>query len=152
MTLSREAKLVSGVVLLVVPTILYGGVTLLGVVTQGAAGLPPGELSLDHSQRALWRAGHGHAGVWVLLSLVMQVLIDSTRMSSRSRWLARMSAPVAAVAVSAGFFGLAFLPGFRWLLYLGGLSLLVSVVLTGVGLLNNLSTHESGATKPRSTQ
>lgn len=139
MNLSRQAKIVSGLLLLVVPTIMYGGVTLLGLVTQGTAGLPPGGVELNETQSALWRAGHAHAGVWVLFSLVIQVLVDGTQLSSGLAWTARISAPVAAVAVSGGFFGLAFFPAFRWLLYLGGLCLVVSVVLTGVGLLRNLS-------------
>jgi hypothetical protein len=138
MRLSREAKLVSGVILLSVPTIMYGGITLLGILTQRAAGLAPGQLTLDETQWALWRAGHAHAGVWVLLSLVMQVLIDSMRLSTLMMWLARLSAPVATVTVSGGFFGVAFFPQFRWLLYFGGLSLFVAVLLTGVGLLRNL--------------
>jgi hypothetical protein len=88
MMLSREAKLVSGITLLVVPSIMYGGITLLGILTGGAAGAAPGKLALDGTQWALWRAGHAHAGVWVLLSLVMQVLIDSARLSAPMRWLA----------------------------------------------------------------
>jgi hypothetical protein len=56
MKLSREAKLVSGVTLLAVPTIMYGGITLLGILTRGIAGLAPGELVLDETQWALWRA------------------------------------------------------------------------------------------------
>ena len=40
-------------------------------------------------------------------------------------WLARISAPAAAVAVSGGFFGVAFFPGLRWLLYFGILFILV---------------------------
>lgn len=144
MKLSREAKLVSGIILLVVPTIMYGGITLLGLLTQGTAGLAPGGLTLDETQWALWRAGHAHAGVWVLLALVMQVLIDSARLSTSMMWLARISAPVAAVAVSGGFFGIAFFPAFRWLLYFGGLSLFVALVLTGVGLLRNLRAPEAG--------
>ena len=138
MRLSRQTKLVSGVLLLVVPTIMYGGITLLGLVTQGTAGLPPGGVELNDTQSALWRAGHAHAGVWLLLSLIIQVLVDGARLSPAMAWIARISAPVAAVAVSGGFFGLAFFPAFRWLLYLGGLCLIVSVVLTGVGLLRNL--------------
>lgn len=137
MSLSRNAKLVSGLILLAVPTIMYGGVTLLGLLTQGTAGLAPGGLTLNETQSALWRAGHAHAGVWVILSLIIQVLVDGARLPSSLEWTARISAPVAAIAVSGGFFGLAFLPGFRWLLYLGGLSLVVSVVLTGVGLLRH---------------
>lgn len=139
MNLSRETKLVSGITLLVVPTILYGGVTLLGILTAGSAGLRPGGITLDDTQWALWRAGHAHAGVWVILSLVIQVLLDSARLSRTLTWVARISAPVAAVLVSGGFFGLAFFPGFRWLLYAGAVSLVIAVVLTGVGLLRNLS-------------
>jgi hypothetical protein len=138
MRLSREAKLVSGIILLAVPTIMYGGITLLGILTHGIAGLAPGHLTLDETQWSLWRAGHAHAGVWTLLSLVMQVLIDSTRLSPPMMWLARISAPVAGVTVSGGFFGLAFFPQFRWLLYFGGFSLFVALLLTGVGLLRNL--------------
>jgi len=89
---------------------MYGGITLLGLLTKGMAGVAPGQLALDETQGALWRAGHAHAGVWVLLSLVMQVLIDSTRLSTPLMWLVRLSAPVAAVTVSGGFFGVAFFP------------------------------------------
>jgi hypothetical protein len=58
------------------------------------------------------------------------------------KWLARISAPLAAVTVSGGFFGLAFFPEFRWLLYFGGLSLLVALITTAVGLLRNLNVRE----------
>ena len=137
MTLSRRAKLVSGIILITVPTIMYGGVTLLGLITEGTAGMPPGEVTLTETQSALWRAGHAHAGVWVILSLVIQVMVDGARLPDALDWTARLGAPVAAVATSGGFFGLAFAPAFRWVLYLGGVSLAVSVVLTGVGLLRN---------------
>jgi hypothetical protein len=139
MMLSREARLVAGLILLTVPTIMYGGVTLLGILTQGSAGLSPGGLALNETQWALFRAGHAHAGVWVVLSLVLQVLLDSAALSLRLKWLARLSAPVAAVAMAGGFFGLAFLPAFRWLLYFGAASLLVAVLLTGVGLVQRSS-------------
>lgn len=78
MELSQEAKIVSGVTLLSIPSIMYGGLTLLGMLTQGGAGSTAGGIVLDETQWALWRAGHAHAGVWVILSLVIQVLIDST--------------------------------------------------------------------------
>lgn len=135
MELSRETRIVAGLTLLTVPTIMYGGVTLLGILTRGAAGLAPGGLELNETQWALFRAGHAHAGVWVVLSLVLQVLLDSANLGRGLKWLARISAPVAAIAISGGFFGIAFLPAFRSLLYLGALSLAIAVVLTGVGLL-----------------
>lgn len=139
MELSREAKLVCGITVLAIPTIMYGGITLLGIVTGGIAGSAPSGLALDETQRALWRAGHAHAGVWVILALVLQILIDATKLSKPVMWLARVSAPVAAVVVSAGFFGLAFIPEFRWLLYIGALLLLVALITTGIGLLRNLN-------------
>jgi hypothetical protein len=139
MQLSREARLVAGITLLAVPTIVYGGITLLGMLTKGTAGLAPRGLALDDTQWALFRGGHAHAGVWVIFSLVLQVLLDSATLPTKLTWLARISAPVAAVAVSGGFFGLAFLPAFRWLLYFGAASLIVAVVLAGIGLVRRPS-------------
>ena len=149
MNLSREARLVAGLIILTVPTIMYGGVTLLGILTRGAAGVPPGDQALNETQIALYRAGHAHAGVWVILSLVIQMLLDSARLPSTLTWLARIAAPVAAVSVAGGFFGLAYIPGFRWLLYFGGACLFVVVLLTGVGLLRRANPPAPGDASPR---
>jgi hypothetical protein len=135
MVLSGEARLMAGLTLLAVPTIAYGGATLLGILTVGAAGLPSGGLALDQTQWALFRAGHAHAGVWTVLSLVVQVLLDAATLASGLKWTARIAAPLAGIAVSGGFFGLAFAPGFRWLVYLGGAFLVLAVLLTGIGRL-----------------
>jgi len=62
MLLSRDARLVSAVTLLLVPTIMYGGWTLLGILTRGMV-IPSANVHLDETQWALWRAGHAHAGV-----------------------------------------------------------------------------------------
>ena len=133
--MSREARIVCGVILLTVPTIMYGGVTLLGILTRGGAGLAPGGLQLNDTQWALFRAGHAHAGVWVILALVLQVLLDHAVLGAGPKWVARLSAPAAAVVMSGGFFGVAFDPAFRWLIYAGAALLAVSVLLTGAGLL-----------------
>ena len=135
MSLSREARLVAGITLLTVPTIMYGGVTLLGILTKGVAGISPGNLALDQTQWALFRAGHAHAGVWVVLSLVIQVLLDSAALSSTLKWVARIAAPLAAVAISGAFFGLAYTSSFAVLLYFGAACLVLVVLLTGIGLL-----------------
>ena len=71
MQLSREARLVAGLTLLTVPTIMYGGLTLHGIITKATAGIAPGGLVLDDAQWALFRAGHAPAGVWVVCSLVL---------------------------------------------------------------------------------
>jgi hypothetical protein len=135
--LSRNAKLMSGITILLVPTIMYGGLTLLGILTGGSVGLPSGGMKLSETQWALWRAGHAHAGVWTIFSVILQVLLDSTRLPAALTWAARICAPLSAVALSAGFFGLAFSSSFRWLLYFGICMLVVALLTTGVGLLRS---------------
>ena len=135
MQLSREARVVAGVTLLTVPTIMYGGLTLLGILTKGTAGLAPGRVELDDTQWVLFRVGHAHAGLWVVLSLVIQVVLDAAALPTRLKWLAQISAPMAAIGISGGFFGIALLPALRWLPYFGAASLAVAVILTGIGLV-----------------
>jgi hypothetical protein len=145
MTVSRPARLVAGVTLLTVPTIVYGGLTVLAVVTRNAHGLAPGGgLELSELQRALFRAGHAHAGVLVILSLLIQLLLDATRLNEATRWVARVTAPLAALLVSGGFFGVAFHPAFGALLWLGAACLLVTVVITGLGLVRTPVRIETG--------
>ena len=135
MTLTKSAKLMSGITLLVVPTIMYGGWTLLGILMHGRVGGNVNSLYLDETQWALWRAGHAHAGVWTLLSLVLQILLDSAQIPVALMWVARISAPAAAVALSAALFGLAFSVAFSALLYVGICLMLVALLTTGIGLL-----------------
>jgi len=104
MNLSRESKMVSGILLITIPTIMYGGLTLLGILTEGQAGLRPGSLTLNETQWSLWRAGHAHAGVFVLFSLIIQPLVDQIDGAKAVQWVARLGAPVAAIMIPAGFF------------------------------------------------
>jgi uncharacterized protein (DUF2141 family) len=136
MTLSHPARLVAGVTLLTIPTIVYGGLTVLAVLTNNHHGISPAAgLELTPLQQSLFRAGHAHAGALVLLSLILQPLLDATVLKETTRWVARIAAPVSAVLVSGGFFGVAFQPAFGALLWLGAVALVVAVVVTGVGLV-----------------
>lgn len=137
MPLSRAARTMTGLTVLLVPTIMYGGIFLLGVLTHGAAGLHTSATPND-TQWALMRAGHAHAGILIVLSLVIQILLDSAVLADALKWLARLAAPLAAICVSGGFFGLANSSDFRWLLYTGGGLLILTLLLTGIGLLRRL--------------
>jgi hypothetical protein len=137
MLLSREARLVSAITLLVVPTIMYGGWTLLGILTRGVVSTSP-NVHLNDMQWALWRAGHAHAGVWTMLSLLLQIFLDAARLSVSAKWIARICAPLAAVFLSAGFFGVSVSASFRWLIYFGVLSMLTALLLTAFGLIHDL--------------
>jgi hypothetical protein len=135
--MSFAARLMAGATLVTVPTIVYGGLVVLGVVTGGAAGLHPG-VALTPVQVSLYRAGHAHAGVLVILSLVVQVLLDHARVGSGARWTLRIAAPLAAIVVSGGFFALAHVPQLRGVLYAGAALVALTTLATGVGLLRSL--------------
>lgn len=133
--MSSVSKLLCGLILLTVPSIQYGGYYLLTLL----AGQTGQELT-DY-QRSMFRAGHAHAGVLVILALVAQLLLDAARLPLWLDWGARLGFPLAAILVSGGFFAAAIGRGVTqptpWIavLYAGAALLAVAVVVTGIGLL-----------------
>ncbi len=134
--MSTATRLMLGIVALTVPTVVYGGLTVLGIVTSGAAGLRP-RLALTPLQQSLFRAMHAHAGVLVILSLVLQLLADGAALPPPLLWSARIAAPLAAIAVPGGFAGVAFSPRLRGILYAGAALLAFATVTIGIGLLRS---------------
>lgn len=152
--MSHATRLMIGATIVTVPTIVFGGLAVLGIVTAGGAGVPGPELT--PLQLTLYRAGHAHAGVLVLLSLVLQHLLDAVRLSPGVAWSARVAAPLAAILVSAGFFGLAHAPPLRALLYAGAALVVYATLTVGIGLLRSLrpppvtaASRSSSAGRPR---
>jgi hypothetical protein len=133
--MTPAARLVAGITLLTVPTIVYGGLTVLSLVSGGRYGLRAAGMTLSAEQTTYFRAGHAHAGVLVILSLVVQLLLDHAHLPPDWLWATRLAAPTAAILVSGGFFGIAFSARLRVLLYGGALLLVFVTVATGVGLL-----------------
>ncbi len=129
--LSRETKLICGITLLTVPTVFYGGLALLGLLTMGEAGIDTKGLVLNETQHALFRAGHAHAGVLITLALLLQVLLDSATLTNTTKWISRVCTVIGATCIPGAFFGLAFFPMFRYLLYLGIVAMSIAVVIAG---------------------
>lgn len=129
---SSATATTGGIVLLTVAAIAYGGTFLLKVVTRKA---PANEL-----QTSFFRAGHAHAGVLVILGLVVALYVDLAGV--RGIW-STLSAGVllAAILMPAGFF--LSVTGrdpqrpnrLVVLLWLGAACLVVGVVSAGIGLL-----------------
>ena len=69
--MSRESRMLGGILLVLLPTVMYGGLSLLGFLTSNSPGYADNPLRHD-----LWRAGHAHAGVYLVLSLVMLRYVD----------------------------------------------------------------------------
>ena len=122
----------AGIVVLAFVAVAYGGTFLLRVAR---GGVPTNEL-----QRSYFRAGHGHAAVFLILGLLLQVLLDRAGVPGWSRSLAS-GVLFAAILMPAGFF-LSVVGrdpprpnALRILIWLGALSLLVGLVAAGVGLI-----------------
>jgi hypothetical protein len=64
--MSRESRMPAGILLIVLPSVMYGGLTLPVLLIGNAPGYSDNPL-----RQNLWRAGHAHAGVYLVLSLVM---------------------------------------------------------------------------------
>lgn len=134
--MSNESRQIAGILLIVVPTIEYGGYTLLRFLTKRAPGY------LDNPvRRALFTAGHAHAGVLVLLALVGLLYVDGANLSASAKSLVRNSLALAPILVSAGFFLSIASPRATHagrlivLVYLGAVSLAVGTITLGIGLL-----------------
>ena len=88
-----------------------------------------------------FRAGHAHAGVIVILSLICQMLADAAVLPTPLLWFVRIGVPLAAILISAGFFFSVLPPTATQaseavsLIYVGALILAVAVVTLGIGLL-----------------
>jgi len=89
----------------------------------------------------LWRAGHAHAGVWLILALVALRYVDEANLSNAMKWLVRGSIPIAAILVPAAFFLSVLSPdarapnGLIYLAYVGAVVLAVGVFVLGIGLV-----------------
>lgn len=134
--MTREARTMAGVILLTIPTIQYGGYFLLTSLANRESGYMDNPL-----RQNFFRAGHAHAGVFVILSLICQILADSANLPGPWLWLARIGVPVAAILIPAGFFFSMVSPsasqpnGFISLIYLGLPFLAAGVLTLGIGLL-----------------
>lgn len=130
-----ESRRLAGILLLVLPTVVFGGVSLLRLLVDDPA-YRANELRQD-----LWRAGHAHAAVLLVLALVVLRYVDEADLGPRALAVARHAVPLAAILLPVAFF-LAVLDGDATepnalinLAYLGAASLVVGLLTLGVGLV-----------------
>jgi hypothetical protein len=136
--MSTEARMMCGVILITVPSIQYGGYFLLISLMDRSSRYMENPL-----RQNFFRAGHAHAGVFVILALICQVLADSATLPFSLIWLARIGVPAAAIFIPLGFFLSMASPNATQpnrlvtLIYVGALILALSVLTLGVGLLRS---------------
>jgi hypothetical protein len=134
--MSEESLLVAAILLISVPTVEIGGASLLRMISRR----DPGYMSNPVRQN-LFRAGHAHAGVWIIFALVGLLYVDQAQLSDALKAVVRIGFAAAPILMPLGFFLSVIAPtaerpnGFIALTYLGGLSLGIATVTLGVGLL-----------------
>lgn len=134
--ISQESRRLAGILLVVLPTVLYGGYFLLTQL------ITPGSGYMDNALRQnLFRAGHAHAGVLLVLSLVALSYVDEAQLSEGWKRYVRSSIPAVAIFLPAAFFfsvlsAHATAPnGFIYLAYVGAVALATGLLALGIGLL-----------------
>src|SRR5437773_1953365 len=138
--LSQESRRLAGILLVVLPTVMYGGVSLLMLLTNPDSGYMQNPL-----RQNLFRAGHAHAGVLLVLSLVALRYVDEARLSEGWKRHVRSSIPTAAILLPTAYFFSVLSPtattpnAFIYLAYVGAIVLAIGVLALGVGLLRTKS-------------
>ena len=133
--MTHESRRLAGILLIVLPTVMFGGVSILSLLI-GDPTYMKNPLRQD-----LWRAGHAHAGVWLILALVALSYVDEANLSNAMKWLVRGSIPLAAILVPTAFFFSVLSPdatvpnGLIYLAYVGAVLLAVGVLTLGIGLV-----------------
>lgn len=134
--MSEESARTAGILLITVPAVAFGGAMLLRLIW----GRVPGYL--DNAVRQdLWRAGHAHAGVLLILALLGMLYVDQAGFSSGVSWLVRLLLVLPPIVMPLGFFLSIASPrseqpnALLSLVPVGGISLSIGAVTLGIGLV-----------------
>jgi hypothetical protein len=134
--MSDQSLRTAGILLVAYPTVVFGGASLLWHwITRRTA-------YYDHAlRRSMWRAGHAHAGVLLLLSLVSLLLVDQAALADGWKQVVRTTIPASALLLPIAFFLSIARPDAERptrlvnLAYLGAITLTVGMLTLGIGLL-----------------
>jgi hypothetical protein len=141
--MTAQSRRVAGILLIIFPTVVVGGVSVLTLLINDP-GYTDNPLRQD-----LWRAGHAHAGVLLLLSLIALRYVDETNLTEHARWLVRLAFPAAAVLLPLAFFLSVLTPEATEpnplinLAYLGAVLLVAAMLTLGIGLVRARATAGS---------
>lgn len=133
LALSQDSRTTAGILLVAIVAVEYGGLTVLRVVR--------GREPATEFQKAFARAGHAHAGLFVVFAILAQLLADAADLHGAVGTLARDGIWIAAILFPAGFFlssagrGATSPNRLIVLLYAGVVALTAGVLALGIGLL-----------------
>ena len=126
----------AGVLLITVTAVEFGGLSLLKFIGRR----DPGYLD-NPVRRYLFRAGHAHAGVFVMLALIGLLYLQAAALTPVTKDLVKLGLVLPPILMPLGFFLAVASPRSERpnrliaLVYIGGLSLAAAAVTLGIGLL-----------------
>jgi hypothetical protein len=132
---SQASRRLAGILLVVLPTVIYGGVSIFTLLINDS------RYTQNELRQDLWRAGHAHAGVLLLLSLVALRYVDEAALSERSKAIVRTCIPLSAILLPAAFFLSVLTPdatqpnGLIYFAYVGAVILAGGLIVLGIGLI-----------------
>jgi hypothetical protein len=135
--MSFETRRYAGILLILIPTVVWGGVSLLSLLI-GDPTYAANQLRQD-----LWRAGHAHAGVLLIFSLVALRYIEETRLSRGLKRFVSYAIPSSAILLPLAFFLSVLSPNATepnamiYLAYVGAIVLIAGTLTLGIGLVRS---------------
>lgn len=134
--MSTESVRLAGILVVVYPTVVFGGASILWhwITKQTTYYENP-------LRQRLWRAGHAHAGVLLLVSLVALLLVDQTDLGDAWKSVVRFAIPASAIFLPVAYFLSVVRPDVTKpnklinLAYVGAVSLTIGLLVLGIGLL-----------------
>jgi hypothetical protein len=136
--MSPQSRRFAGILLILLPTVTYGGVSLFYLLYSNP------QYMQNALRQNLFRAGHSHAGVLLILSLVALRYVDEANLSDAWKRIARNCIPSAAILMPAGFFFSVLKPDATtpnpliYLTYVGAAILAIGVLVLGIGLIKKI--------------
>jgi hypothetical protein len=133
--MTSQSRRSAGILLVILPTVIYGGTAILSLLIDDP------RYQENALRQDLWRAGHAHAGVLLILSLVALRYVDEANLSEGLKRVVRSTIPSSAILVPAAFFLSMLSPEAArpneviYLAYVGAVILAIGLVVLGVGLL-----------------
>jgi hypothetical protein len=150
--MTAASRRAAGTLLIIFPTVVFGGVSVLTLLINDPA------YAANPLRQDLWRAGHAHAGVLLLLSLIALRYVDEAHLTERNRWLIRLAFPTAAVLLPLAFFLSVLTPDATApnplinLAYLGAIVLVAAMLTLGIGLARSHPTAPQATSQPPTTE
>jgi len=144
--MSPQSRRVAGLLLIIMPTVVIGGVSVLTLLINDP------EYAANPLRQDLWRAGHAHAGVLLILALMTLRYVDEASLAERTRWFVRLAFPAAGVLLPLAYFLSVLSPDATDpnplvnLAHVGAVVLVGGMLTLGVGLVRVGSTVTSTAT------